>query len=98
MAHSVAKFVTVNPIAGEVNGKIFGFTGNRQMDQEPRAVLIPTIAWMAWAYHKVGGDAKAMTDHYRDKPTMASSTKSRGQDQPPMFPTSSRSRSAWSGS
>jgi hypothetical protein len=67
MAHSVAKFATVNPIAGEVDGKIFGFIGNRQMDQEPRAVLIPTNAWMTWAYHKVGGDAKAMTDHYRDK-------------------------------
>ncbi len=67
MAHSVAKFATVNPIAGEVDGMIFGFIGDRQMDQEPRAVLIPTNAWMAWAYHKVGGDAKAMTDHYHDK-------------------------------
>ncbi len=67
MAHSVAKFATVNPIAGEVDGKIFGFIGDRQMDQEPRTVLIPTNAWMTWATHKVGGDAKAMTDHYRDK-------------------------------
>jgi hypothetical protein len=78
MAHSVAKFATVNPIAGEVVVKIFGFIGDRRMDQEPRAVLIPTNAWMAWANHKVGGDAKAMTDHYHDKATMASSTKSRG--------------------
>jgi hypothetical protein len=29
MAHSVAKFATVNPIAGEVDRKIFGFIGNR---------------------------------------------------------------------
>jgi hypothetical protein len=44
MAHSVAKLVTVNPIAGEVDGKIFGFIGDRRMDQEPWAVLIPTNA------------------------------------------------------
>jgi hypothetical protein len=67
MAHSVAKFATVNPIAGEVDRKIFGFISNRQMNQEPHAVLIPTNAWMAWAYYKVGGDAKAMTDHYCDE-------------------------------
>jgi hypothetical protein len=47
MAHSVAKFVTVNPIAGEVDGKIFGFIGDRRMNQEPHAVLIPTNAQMA---------------------------------------------------
>jgi hypothetical protein len=67
MAHSVAKFATVNPNAAEVDGKIFGFIGNRRIDQEPRAVLIPTNAWMTWATHKVGGDAKAMTDHYHNK-------------------------------
>ncbi len=67
MPHSVAKFAIVNPIAGEVDRKIFGFIGDRRMDQEPRMVLIPTNAWMAWVNCKVGGDAKAMTDHYRNK-------------------------------
>jgi hypothetical protein len=67
MAHSVAKFATVNLIAGEVDGKIFVFIGNRLIDQEPCAVLIPTNAWMAWANNKVGGNTKAITDHYSDK-------------------------------
>jgi hypothetical protein len=67
MAHSVAKFVTVNPIAGEVDGKFFAFIGNRRTDQEPRAVLIPNNAWMTWGNHKVGGDTKAMIEHYKDK-------------------------------
>ncbi len=67
MAHSVAKFATVNPIAGEVDGKIFAFIGNRRTDQEPRAVLIPNNAWMTWGNHKVGGDTKAMIKHYKDK-------------------------------
>ncbi len=44
MAHSVAKFATVNPIAGEVDGKIFAFIGDRLINQEPRTVLIPTNA------------------------------------------------------
>ncbi len=67
MAHSVAKFTTVNPTAGEVDEKIFAFIGNRLIDQEPCAVLIPTNAWMAWANHKVGGNTKAMMDHYSNK-------------------------------
>jgi hypothetical protein len=67
MALSVAKFATVNPIAGEVDGKIFMFIGDRLINQEPRAVLIPTSVWIAWANHKVGGNTKAMTDHYSNK-------------------------------
>jgi hypothetical protein len=67
MAHSVAKFATVNLIAGEVDRKMFAFIGDRLIDQEPCVVLIPTNAWMAWANHKVGGNTKAMTDHYSDK-------------------------------
>ncbi len=35
MAHSVAKFATINPIAKDVDGKIFAFIGNRLSDQEP---------------------------------------------------------------
>jgi hypothetical protein len=67
MAHSVAKFATVNPIAGEVVGKIFAFIGDRLIDQEPHVVLIPANVWMAWVNHKVGGNTKALTDHYSNK-------------------------------
>jgi hypothetical protein len=57
MAHSVAaKFVTINPIAEDVDGK-----------KEPQVILIPTDAWMTWTMHKVGNDAKTMTEHYKDK-------------------------------
>jgi hypothetical protein len=66
ITHSVAKFPTVNPITGEVDGKVFAFIGNRLINQEPRAVLIPTSVRMAWAHHKVGENTKAMTDHYND--------------------------------
>ncbi len=65
--HSVAKFATVNLIAGEVDGKIFAFIRDRLINKEPRVVLIPTNAWMAWANHKVGGNTKAMIDHYSNK-------------------------------
>ena len=67
MMHSVTKFAIVNPIAGEVDGKIFAFIRDRLINKEPHAVLIPMNAWMAWANHKVGGNTKAMTDHYSDK-------------------------------
>jgi hypothetical protein len=67
MAHSVAKFATINPIAEDVDGKIFAFIGDRLSDQEPRAILIPTNAWTTWTTHKVGTDVKTMTDHYKDR-------------------------------
>jgi hypothetical protein len=35
MAHSVAKFTTINPIADDVDGKIFAFIGDRLSNQEP---------------------------------------------------------------
>ena len=35
MAHSVAKFATINPIADNVDGKIFAFIGDRLFNQEP---------------------------------------------------------------
>ena len=64
MAHSVAKFATINPITEDVDGKIFAFIGNRLSDQEPWAILIPTNAWTTWTTHKVGKDVKTMTEHY----------------------------------
>ncbi len=64
MAHSIAKFATINPIAEGVDGKIFAFISNRLNDQEPRAILIPTNAWTTWTTHKVGKDVKTMTEHY----------------------------------
>ncbi len=67
MAHSVAKFATINPIAEYVDGKIFAFIGDRLSNQEPHAILIPTNAWMMWTTHKVGKDVKAMTEHYKDR-------------------------------
>jgi hypothetical protein len=67
MAHSVAKFATINPIAEDVDGKIFAFIGNRLSGQEPQAILIPTNAWRTWTTHKVGMDVKMMTDHYKDR-------------------------------
>ncbi len=67
MAHSVAKFATVNPIVGEVDGKIFAFIGDRLINQEPHAVLVPMNAWMAWVNHKVGGNTQAMMDYYSNK-------------------------------
>ena len=42
MAHSVAKLATINPIAEDMDGKIFAFIGNRLSDQEPQVILIPT--------------------------------------------------------
>jgi hypothetical protein len=51
MAHSVAKFATINPIAEDVDGKIFAFIGDRLSDQEPQAILIPTNAWTTWTTH-----------------------------------------------
>jgi hypothetical protein len=65
MAHSVAKFATNNPIAEDVDGKIFAFIGDRLSNQEPQAILIPTNAWTRWTTHKVGKDVKAMTEHYK---------------------------------
>ncbi len=35
MAHSVAKFATINPIADNMDGKISAFIGDRLSDQEP---------------------------------------------------------------
>ncbi len=67
MAHSVAKFATINPITEDVDGKIFAFIGNRLSDQEPRAILIPTNAWTTWTTHKVGKDVKMMTEHYKGR-------------------------------
>jgi hypothetical protein len=67
MAHSVAKFATINPIADNVDGKIFAFIGNRLSDQEPQAILIPTNAWITWRAHKVGNDVKKMLEHYKEK-------------------------------
>jgi hypothetical protein len=67
MAHSVAKFATTNPIAEDVDGKIFTFIGDRLSNQEPQAILIPTNAWTTWTMHKVGNNVKMMTEHYKDK-------------------------------
>jgi hypothetical protein len=67
MAHSVAKFATINPITEDVDGKIFAFIGNRLSDQEPWAILIPTNAWTNLTTHKVGKDVKTMTEHYKDR-------------------------------
>jgi hypothetical protein len=67
MAHSVAKFATINPIAEDVDGKIFAFIGDRLSNQEPQAILIPTNAWTTWMTHKVGADVKMMTEHYKDR-------------------------------
>jgi hypothetical protein len=65
MAHSVAKFATINPIAEDVEGKIFAFIGDRLSNKEPQAILIPTNAWRMWTKHKVGNDMKTMTEHYK---------------------------------
>ncbi len=67
MAHSVAKFTTINPIAEDMDEKIFAFIGDRLSDQEPQAILIPTIACMTWTTHKVSKDVKTMTEHYKDR-------------------------------
>ncbi len=67
MAHSVAKFATINPIVEDVDGKIFAFIGNRLSNQEPQAILIPTNAWMTWTTHNVGNVVKMMTEHYKDE-------------------------------
>ncbi len=67
MAHSVAKFATINPIAEDVEGKIFAFIGDRLSNKEPQAILIPTNAWTTWMTHKVGNNVKMMTEHYKDK-------------------------------
>ncbi len=67
MAHSVAKFATINPIAEDVGGKIFAFIGDRLSNQEPWAILIPTNVWTTWTTHKVGKDVKTMTEHYKDR-------------------------------
>jgi hypothetical protein len=42
MAHSIAKFATINLFAEDVDEKIFAFIGDRHFDQEPQAILIPT--------------------------------------------------------
>ncbi len=67
MAHSVAKFATINPITDNVDGKIFAFIGDRLCDQEPRAILIPTNTWIMWTTHKVSKDVKKMLEHYKEK-------------------------------
>jgi hypothetical protein len=67
MAYSVAKFATINPIADDVDAKIFAFIGDRISDQEPRAILIPTNEWITWTTHKVGNDMKKMLEHYKEK-------------------------------
>jgi hypothetical protein len=67
MAHSVAKFATINPIADDMDGKIFAFIGDRLSDQEPRAILIPTNTWITWMTHKVGNNMKKMLEHYKEK-------------------------------
>jgi hypothetical protein len=67
MAHSVAKFATINSIAEDVDGKIFAFIGDRLSNQEPWAILIPTNAWTTWTTHKVGKEVKTMTEHYKDR-------------------------------
>jgi hypothetical protein len=67
MAHSVAKFATINPIAEDMDRKIFAFIGDRLSDQEPQAILIPTNAWTMWTTHKVGMDVETMTEHYKDR-------------------------------
>jgi hypothetical protein len=67
MAHSAAKFATINPMADNVDAKIFAFIGDRLKNQEPRAILIPTNAWLTWPSHKVANDEKTMLDHYKDK-------------------------------
>jgi hypothetical protein len=56
MAHSAAKFATINPMADDVDGKIFTFFGDRLKNQEPRAILIPTNAWLTWSSHKVANN------------------------------------------
>ena len=58
MAHSAAKFATINPMADNVDGKIFAFIGDRLNNQEPQAILIPTNAWLTWSSHKVANDEK----------------------------------------
>jgi hypothetical protein len=58
VAHSIAKFATINQIAEDVDGKIFAFIGDRLSDQEPQAILIPTNAWMTWTMHKVGNNVE----------------------------------------
>ncbi len=67
MAHSAAKFATINPMVDNVDGKIFAFIGDRLANQEPRAILISTNAWLTWSSHKVANDKKTMLDHYKDK-------------------------------
>jgi hypothetical protein len=67
MAHSIAKFATINPIAEDVDGKIFAFIGDRLSNQESQAILIPTNTWTTWTTHKVNKDMKTMTDHHKDK-------------------------------
>ncbi len=67
MAHSIAKFATINPIADDVDGKIFAFIGNRLSDQEPRSILIPTNVWIMWTTHKVSNDTKKMLEHFKEK-------------------------------
>jgi hypothetical protein len=51
MAHSVAKFATINPIAEDMDGKIFAFISDRLSNQETQAILIPTNAWTTWMTH-----------------------------------------------
>jgi hypothetical protein len=67
MAHSVTKIATINPIADNVDGKIFAFIGNRLSNQEPQAILIPTNVWITWTTHKVGNYMKKMLEHYKEK-------------------------------
>ncbi len=67
MAHSAAKFATINPMADDVDGKIFAFIGDRLANQEPRAILIPAKAWLTWSSHKVANNEKTMLDPYKDK-------------------------------
>jgi hypothetical protein len=67
MAHSVAKFATINPIAEDVDGKIFAFIDDRLSNQEPQAILIPTNEWTTWMTCKVSTDVKRMTEHYKDR-------------------------------
>jgi hypothetical protein len=67
MAHSVAKLATINPIAEDMDGKIFAFIGNRLSDQEPQSSLIPTNAWTTWTTHKFSTDVKTMTEHYKHR-------------------------------
>ncbi len=67
IAHSVKKIATINPIAEDVDRKIFAFIGNRLSNQEPQAISISTNAWTTWTMHKVGNNVKTMTEHYKDK-------------------------------